>query len=105
MAKTKLEIIANEARMNLKVRNTFTGNSESEQYSRTHTRAVSDEETPIRGKGTGKELDTRAGGDSYDINGHASVPGSGRNGNIRVNLYNENNQYQRPTMDGDFGDV
>lgn len=103
--KTKLEQIAEEQRKVLMGRNTYNGFSEDQQYSRTHTRALSDEETPVHGKGTGKYLDTAEGGSSVDRNGDPNMLGSGRNGNIKFNMYNKENPYRKPGMDGDFGDV
>jgi hypothetical protein len=96
--RTKLDLIGEEARNNHIIKNTFNDVTDENHYSRTHTRAMSDEETPVHGKGTGVELDTANGGGSVDINGDASVAGSGRKGNIKFNQYNKNNPYQRPTM-------
>lgn len=96
--RSKLDLIGEEARNNHIIKNTFNGNSEDKQYSRTHSMALSDEETPVHGKGTGIELDTENGGGSVDINGDPGISGTGRKGNIRFNQYNKTNQYQKPTM-------
>ena len=54
-------------------------------YSATHTRALSDNTTPIYGKGTGKFLDTNNGGGSLDINGNPINGGLGRLSSIQLN--------------------
>ena len=101
---TKLEEIGNEQRKTLQLKNTFSGVNEDHQYSGNHSRALSDEETPEHGKGTGKYLDTLNGGSSVDENGDPNLLGSGRNGNLRFNTYNSKNPYEKPGMSGDFGD-
>lgn len=102
--KSKLELIGIEARNAAIIKNTYNGSSESSQYSATHSRAMSDEETPLHGKGTGKSLDTANGGSSVDINGDPSILGSGRKGNLKFNTYSKENPYHKPGMGGDFGD-
>ena len=54
-------------------------------YSVTNTRALSDSNTPIYGKGTGLFLDTAHGGGDYDINGNIDYVGSGRLNAIGIN--------------------
>lgn len=103
--KSKLELIGTEARLNHRIRNTFTGLNEEQKYSTTHTRAISDEETPEHGKGTGISLDTANGGSRTDINGDPALSGSGRKGNVRFNQYNRENEYQKPTIQGGLGEV
>lgn len=94
----KLEQAANAAREALIARNTYNGESNSNGYSGTHTRALSDELTPKAGKGTGTFLDTYNGGDDIDVNGNPTIPGSGRIKNIIVNQYNEDNGYTAPDL-------
>ena len=78
---SKLESAAIIARKDNLVKNTYNSDSNSNEYSGTHTRAVSDSTTPIYGKGSGGFLDITnyggVGGD-LDINGMSSIPGSGR---------------------------
>jgi hypothetical protein len=93
---SKLEQIANEARKALVTKNVFNDESEANQYSATHSYALSDEETPIHGKGTGGYLDVNGGGGQYDIKGLAKVPGSGREGNLKFNDYKSGQEYQKP---------
>lgn len=102
--RSKLELIGIEARANHRIKNTFTGLNDEEKYSTTHTRALSDEETPEHGKGTGAYLDTANGGSHTDINGSAGMSGSGRKGNTRFNNYNRENEYQKPTTLGGLGE-
>lgn len=103
MASNKLEQAAIAARDALIPINTYKGDDDSNKYSSTHTRAVSDQETPVYGKGTGVFLDTYNGGGSMDINGSPSAAGSGRIQNIATNEYNQNNQYQHPDTSGNEG--
>lgn len=97
MAISKLDQIAQEQRNILLLNNGFNNLGETNLYTPTHTKALSDEESPIQGKGTGIFLDTTAGGGSLDIHGTASVSGSGRLANVGKNIYNETNQYTAPT--------
>ena len=68
---------------------------DTNEYGPMHTRALSDTETPIYGKGTGvvngEHIDTTtpAGGD-YDINGDPKTPGTGRVKSLLVNEYKQN---------------
>lgn len=70
----------------------ITGNP-NDMYSVTHTNAISDNETPYNGKGTGdgvslgmySAIENYGGGSIEDINGAVSQPGSGRNPQIRLN--------------------
>lgn len=99
---SKLERIGIEQRENLVARSIY---NTSDSYSVTHTRAISDDETPIPGKGTGLFLDTENGGGSYDING---VPGSimsGRTSNLSQNIYNKESGYQTPDTSGNIGQI
>lgn len=85
---SKLEEIANEQRKALTIKNVFNGYSEGNQYSATHSYALSDDLTPEHGKGTGIYLDTNGGGNSYDKKSRAE--------NLRHNEFKANNQYEKP---------
>ena len=67
---SKLGMLAAIARKSNIVKNGFNGESDANNYSATHTKAMSDQETPIQGKGTGIYLDT--------YNGNPMYAGSGR---------------------------
>lgn len=103
MASNKLEQAAIAARDNLVGFNTYKGDDNSNNYTATHTRALSDQTTPVYGKGTGTFLDTYNGGGSLDINGNPAAAGSGRIQNKAFNQYNENNQYEHPDTSGNEG--
>jgi hypothetical protein len=69
--------------------NTYNNYATANEYTATHTRALSDTTTPIYGKGSGQFLDIfnygGVGGD-WDINGNqANSVGSGRNPEILLN--------------------
>jgi len=102
---TKLEEIAIEARKTLITNNTFNDEATPNNYSATHTNALSDEQTPKHGKGTGVSFDTSNGGSSDDINGVANAAGSGRIANILANEYNDDNKYTHPDTSGNIGQV
>jgi len=75
MAKSKLEIAADEARAENLIKNEY---QESNPYDDTHKDALSD--------GDEKGIDTTDGGSSVDINGNGKHSGkSGRKGNIAIN--------------------
>jgi hypothetical protein len=101
---SRLEEIANEQRKALTTKNTFNGDSAGSEYSSTHSRALSDEETPIHGKGTGAEFDVNNGGGMYDIKGDGKTPGSGREGNLKFNQYKKGDTYTRPDI-SNIGDI
>lgn len=105
MSSNKLEQAAIAARSTLIPINTYNSASDSNNYSATHTRALSDSETPVAGKGTGVFLDTNNGGGSMDIHGSPSAAGSGRLSNIGVNQYNGGNTYQHPDTSGNIGQI
>ena len=105
MAQNDLERIAIEKRNELIARNTYNSSDAEQNYSATHTRALSDTETPNYGKGTGVFMDTSAGGSSIDINGSPEAPGSGRIKNVATNEYNKDNDYETPDMSGNVGQV
>tara|TARA_R110000796_G_scaffold63162_2_gene145628 strand:+ start:3582 stop:3911 length:330 start_codon:yes stop_codon:yes gene_type:complete len=102
---SKLEEVALAQRQNLLTSNTYNGFDVNNGYSATHSRAMSDDETPIHGKGTGVNFDTYNGGSSVDIHGDPSIPGSGRIQNGLKNEYNVNNAYHTPDMSGNLGQV
>lgn len=70
----------------------ITGNA-NDKYSVNHTNAISDNETPYNGKGTGdgislgmySAIENYNGGSIEDINGTVAVVGSGRNQQIKLN--------------------
>ena len=77
-----LEAAAIAARATLLPINTYNNAAAANEYSATHTRAMSDTTTPIYGKGSGGylDIDNYAGvGGDWDINGNqANSVGSGR---------------------------
>ena len=101
----QLEIAANAARNANTAFNTYNNADDSNNYSATHSRALSDNATPVNGKGTGIFLDTSNGGGSQDINGAPDAAGSGRLQNVAVNAFNEANQYNHPDTSGNVGQV
>ena len=103
MASNKLEQAAIAARNALIPTNTYKGDAAGNEYSATHTRALSDEVTPVAGKDTGVFLDTYNGGGSIDINGATDAVGSGRIQNVAKNEYNSINSYQHPDTSGNEG--
>jgi len=104
---SKLEQIAIEVRNEILTNNTYKSatNSNDQEYGPTHTRAKSDEKTPVHGKGTGIYMDTENGGGQYDIHGVPHVVGSGRIGNVGNNQYNKDNKYDHPDTSGNIGQV
>lgn len=68
-------------------------------YGATHVNALQatgaqDDPLNCKGKGTGNFMDTSNGGSFCDINGHPTVPGSGRNAAFNRNKFNPSNQYE-----------
>ena len=96
MASNKLELAAIAARNATLPINTYNDDTGGNEYSATHTRALSDASTPVAGKGTGVFLDTYNGGGSLDVNGSPSAAGSGRLQNVATNEFNSINTYQHP---------
>ncbi len=86
---TPLEAAAIAARIAILPINTYNNTAPSNEYSATHTRALSDTTTPIYGKGSGGflDIDNYAGvGGDWDINGNqANAIGSGRNPALTMN--------------------
>jgi len=102
---TKLEQIGIIKRNEAIIRNDFNNTDASKMYSATHTKALSDELTPIQGKGTGGEMDSSNGGSMVDIYGNPNIPHSGRVGNISYNSYKEGNEYGISNSSNDTGEV
>ncbi len=102
---SKLEQIAITQRAALLPFNYYNSSDATNNYSATHTRALSDDTTPVNGKGTGTYLDTANGGGSLDIYGIPQAAGSGRLGNITFNYYNSSNGYSTPDTSGNVGQV
>jgi hypothetical protein len=102
---SKLEQVGIQKRNELIAGNTFNYVSPTNQYSVNHTRALSDDITPVQGKGTGIPLDSTNGGGSYDIHGHPEYPGSGRIHSVSVNEYNSVAAYTAPDMSLNTGQI
>jgi len=86
---TPMEAAAIAARNVLLANNIYNNAAQANAYSSTHTRALSDQTTPIYGKGSGQFLDINnyagVGGD-WDINGNQNNSiGSGRNPAMALN--------------------
>jgi hypothetical protein len=78
MMSNKLEQAAIAARDRLVAKNNYNSSDDANNYGATHSRALSDLQTPMYGKGTGIFLDTYNGGGDFDINGNPSIAGTGR---------------------------
>jgi hypothetical protein len=107
-----LEIAAIAARNQLLPINIYNNAASANEYSATHTRALSDQATPNYGKGTGNFLDIEnyAAGSALDINGNPTVAvGGGRNPAFANNLgtwgYAPGHNYQHPNTAGNIGQV
>jgi len=105
MAQSKLELAAIEARNQIIPFNTYNNEDNSNNYGPTHTRALSDETTPVAGKGTGEFLGVYEGGGSIDVYGDPNIPGSGRKALLISNQYNDDNEYTTPDTSGNIGQV
>ena len=101
---TKLEELAingnpsvpGSGRNKLLANNVYNDTEDANNYNASNSRALSDQETPIHGKGTGAGDivgATLAGGGDQDINGNVSIPGSGRIKLMAVNTFNPTNNY------------
>lgn len=88
-SQSPLEAAAIAARNRLIAMNNFNNASPANNYSSTHTRAVSDNITPTAGKGSGGflDVDNYSGvGDDYDKNGNQNLyAGSGRGPSLVLN--------------------
>ena len=118
MASNKLEQAAIAKRDELIAINKFDNVANSNNYTATHTRALSDSQTPVHGKGNPNDGSIESSalgggyynisgpvGGSYDINGSPSMVGSGRIGNVTKNSFNFNVQYQHPDTSLNIGQV
>tara|TARA_R110000772_G_scaffold267377_2_gene391239 strand:+ start:193 stop:525 length:333 start_codon:yes stop_codon:yes gene_type:complete len=105
----KLETAATAARNGLIAINNYNGADDANNYTATHTRALSDQLTPINGKGTGIFLDTYNGGSDLDINGNPTYAGSGRLSAIAYNAskwgYSPDSYYSHPDTSANTGQV
>lgn len=102
---SKLEEIAIAQRNILVAINPFDNADPSQNYTAVHTKALSDNITPVQGKGTGIFMDTTNGGGSLDINGAAQFPGSGRLAEIAANQFQPTTPYQHPDTSANIGQV
>lgn len=88
-------------------KNAYNNDSTSNNYTATHTKALSDNTTPVKGKGTGLFLDTYNGGGDLDINGNPNFAGSGRLAAFANNTskwgYGPTSYYQHPDTSGNIG--
>lgn len=109
MASNKLEQAAIARREALIAINNYNNEDDGNNYSATHTRALSDELTPVNGKGTGIFLDTYNGGSNIDTYGNPTYGGSGRVPSIANNGatwgYTPDSHYQHPDTSGNVGQV
>lgn len=101
---TKLEQIAIEQRASLLPKSVY-NETDGNNYTVTHTRAKSDSETPIQGKGTGKYMDIDNGGGYIDENGNGIDNMSGRNANVAINDYNSGKNYETPDTSKNVGQI
>jgi hypothetical protein len=104
-----LEQAAIAARNTLIAINGYDNVDSANNYTATHTKALSDQQTPVQGKGTGVFLDTYNGGGSFDINGAPNAVGSGRLAAYANNLstwgYGPSAYYTTPDTSGNVGQV
>lgn len=109
MPSNRLEQAAIAARDALVASNAYNSSDPSNNYSATHTKALSDSLTPIKGKGTGVFLDTYNGGGDFDVNGNPAAAGSGRLAAYAQNGaqwgYTPQQYYSIPDTSGNIGQV
>lgn len=111
MAQSKLEQIAINQRNTLIPINDYNSEASANNYSATHSKALTDTQTPEHGRGTQNYLDTPnyGAGTQTDINGNPSIPGSGRNPAIANNGstwgYTPENIYQAPNTSANEGQI
>lgn len=118
MASNKLEKNGINARNTLITINDYDNVTNNNNYTSTHTKALSDNKTPEHGKGNPKDSSVDVGalgngfydingaiGNSYDINGSPQIAGSGRIANVLKNPYNFNLQYIKPDTTLNVGKV
>lgn len=105
----KLEEAAILRRDALMAINSYDNVTDANNYSATHTKALSDQLTPLKGKGTGIFLDTYNGGGDIDINGNPTYGGSGRIAAYANNGstwgYTPQSYYTIPDTTGNVGQV
>jgi len=105
----KLEEASIAARNRILAINAYNNADDANNYTGTHTRALSDQITPVNGKGTGIFMDTGNGGSDIDINGNPTYGGSGRNAAFANNSskwgYGPDSHYQHPDTSGNIGQV
>lgn len=105
----KLEEAAIAARNTLIAINGYDNVADANNYTATHTKALSDQSTPVKGKGTGVFLDTYNGGGSVDVYGNPTYGGSGRIAAYANNLstwgYGPSAYYTTPNTSGNIGQV
>lgn len=76
--KTKLEELADQFRVTNVIKNTYY-NESGKEYKATHPNALADGDSKGRGtNGNSDAINTATGGNSIDIYGNPSDPGSGR---------------------------
>ncbi len=106
---SKLEIIALQKRNDLIAINDYNGIDGANGYSATHTRALSDAQTPEHGRGTGGFLDTGNydAGTATDRFGNPDIPASGREAAFANNGstwgYTPDEEYTTPDTSGNAG--
>lgn len=111
MGQNELERIAINQRNTLIPKNDFNGETLANNYTNTHTKALTDSQTPEHGRGTQNFLDTLNynAGTKTDIEGNPTIPGSGRKPAIAKNGsdwgYTPDNTYQTPDMSANQGQV
>lgn len=103
--KETLQDIAIAQRNKLLASNTYDNADPSDNYTAKHTRALSDNLTPVQGKGTGIFLDTNNGGGSIDIYGNPAYAGSGRLPQLSANEFDAENTYKAPDTSKNTGQV
>ena len=112
---TALEQAAILQRSKLIPLNTYNDADVSNEYTATHTRALSDSKTPHYGKGSGQFLDINnyAGvGSDWDVLGNPTIPngqGSGRDPAFANNFatwgYDNTHYYLKPDTSKNIGQV
>ena len=109
MASNKLEEAAIIRREALIAINSYNNEDEANNYSAKHSRELSDQSTPLYGKGTGIFMDTYNGGSDIDINGNPTYGGSGRLSAFANNAstwgYGPDEYYKSPDTSGNKGQV
>ena len=98
---SKLEDIGLLMRNKLLGYNVYDSIQDSDNYNVSNSRALSDDITPIHGKGnaaTDIEGAVLSGGGFEDINGNTNVVGSGRIKLVASNTYNQNKTYVAPDI-------